>query len=82
MYDFSGGEAPPLGEKDFKKYYEQWNSLLSYKRKWGGKEFPYYHIVKIQNNWRYKLSRSLSKLDWSFRNYKRKHYKRPRGVTR
>ena len=82
IFDFSGGESPPLDDIDKKKYNEQWDSLLSYKRKWGGSEFPYYHVVKVQNNWRYKLIRALTKLDWSFRNYKRKHYKRPKAIMR
>ena len=82
IFDFSGGESPPLDDIDKKKYNEQWDSLLSYKRKWGGSEFPYYHVVKVQNNWRYKLIRALKKLDWSFRNYKRKHYKRPKAIMR
>ena len=78
IYDFSGGEAPPMNKKDDKKYAEQWNNLFTYKRKWGGEECPYYHFIKIQNKTRYRFSRILSKPDWILRNYKRKHFKKPR----
>ena len=76
IYDFSGGEAPPMNKKNEKRYSEQWNSLFAYKRKWGGQEHSYYHFVKIQNKTKYKLSRILSKPDWILRNYKRKHFKK------
>lgn len=77
IYDFSGGEAHTKNEQDSKRYSEQWNSLLSYKRKWGGQEFPYYHFIKVKNKKSYKLFRIISKPDWIYRNYKRKHFKRP-----
>jgi len=77
IYDFSGGEAPPSTEKNMKKYDEQWGSLFSYKRKWGGDEVPYYHFIKIFNKDRYKLYRALSKPDMFLRNYKKRHFKRP-----
>lgn len=76
IYDFSGGESPPENEKDKKKYSEQWSSLLNYKKKWGGKEYPYYHLIKIKNKNKYKLFRFLSKIDWILRNYKKEQYKR------
>lgn len=76
IYDFSGGEAHKKSKQDSKRYSEQWNSLLSYKRKWGGQEFPYYHFIKVTNKKSYKLFRILSKPDWVYRNYKRKHFKR------
>lgn len=77
IYDFSGGETGPKNEQDKKRYSEQWSSLLSYKKKWGGKEFPYYHFIKIKNKKNYKLFRLLSKPDWILRNYKKKRYNRP-----
>jgi len=76
-YDLSGGESEPKNEKDSKRYSEQWNSLLSYKRKWGGEEFPYFHFIKIINKKSHKLFRILSKPDWMFRNYKKKHFQKP-----
>lgn len=76
IYDFSGGEAHEKNMQDSKRYEEQWNSLLSYKRKWGGQEFPYYHFIKVKNKKSYKLFRTLSKPDWIIRNYKKKHFRR------
>jgi len=78
VYDFSGGGAPPKNGEDQKRYDEQWKSLFAYKRKWGGEEFPYFHFVKIINKKRYKLFRILSKPDWIARNYKKKHFTRPK----
>ena len=80
VFDFSGGESPPTNMTNEKKYVEQWNTLLTYKRKWGGQEFPYYHLLKIRKKINYKLFRILSKTDWAFRNYKKKQYKRPATV--
>lgn len=82
IYDFSGGESPPTNEIDKKRYAEQWDSLLTYKRKWGGKECPYYHFTKVKNEKRYKLFRILSKPDWLIRNYRKKHYKRPKALKK
>jgi len=76
VYDFSGGEAPPSDKKNMKSYEEQWSSLFTYKRKWGGDEVPYYHFVKIFNKERYKLYRAISKPDMYIRNYKKRHFKR------
>jgi len=77
IYDFSGGESPPDNEKDKKRYFEQWDSLLTYKRKWGGKEIPYYHFTKVKNEKRYKLFRMFAKPDWFIRNYRKNRFKRP-----
>jgi len=77
IYDFSGGRFPPSDNNSMKKYLEQWDSLLSYKRKWGGVEYPYFHFIKIRNEKSYKLLRMPLKIDWMYRNYKRKHFKRP-----
>ena len=77
IYDFSGGKSPPSNNNSMKKYLEQWDSLLSYKRKWGGVEYPYFHFIKIRNEKSYKLLRIPLKIDWIYRNYKRKHFKRP-----
>jgi len=74
IYDFSGGESPTSDERDKKRYSEQWESLLTYKRKWGGYEFPYYHVVKVRKDKSYKLFRIISKPDQLFRNYKKKNF--------
>ena len=78
VYDFSGGEAPPSDKKNMKQYSDQWESLFAYKRKWGGSEIPYYHFIKIFNKERYKLFRLLSKPDMVIRNYKKRHFQKPR----
>ncbi|WP_299290930.1 hypothetical protein [Nitrosopumilus sp.] len=77
IYDYSGGKSPPIDKNELEKYHAQWDSLLSYKRKWGGKEFPYFHVLKIRRSSSYKMFRILSKIDWTFRNYKRKQFQRP-----
>jgi len=77
VYDLSGGESTPSNERDKKRYSEQWDSLLTYKRKWGGKEYPYYHVFKVRKRKSYKLFRIISKPDMILRNYKKKHYHRP-----
>ena len=64
----------PLVLEDLEK------DLLSYKRKWGGDEIPYFHFIKIVNKKSYKLFRLASKPDWIFRNYKKKHYKKTKNV--
>ena len=80
-YDFSGGESDPKNEKDYKRYSEQWDSLFSYKKKWGGEEIPYFQFIKIVNEKSYKLFRLVSKPDWIFRKYKKKHFKKPKKVN-
>lgn len=76
LYDFSGGEAPPQNG-DNEKWKEQWESLLSYKRKWGGIEYPYYHFVKIRRKNAYNIFRILTKLDWQYREYKKRRFTKP-----
>ena len=74
MYDFSGGEAPDV-ENEKENYEKQWNSLLSYKKKWGGKETEYFHFVKIKKRISHKITRVLLKIDWGLRNYKKNKQK-------
>lgn len=78
IYDFSGGLSPPSDEKERKKYDEWWSGLFSYKKKWGGREFPYYNVLKIRKKTTYKLFRALSKIDWYYRNFKHKNYEKPK----
>lgn len=73
IYDFSGGEAPS-NENNNELYEKKWGSLLAYKRKWGGKEVPYFHFVKIQKKKSHKIIRILLRLDWILRNYKRNRF--------
>jgi hypothetical protein len=80
IYDFSGGLSPPSNEKERKKYEKWWSGLFSYKKKWGGHEYPYYNVLKIRRKKTYKLFRVLAKIDWSYRNYKHQRYKKPKKV--
>ena len=41
--------------------------IHSYKKKWGGKEIPYYHFLKINKKGSYKIMRALLKIDWMIR---------------
>ena len=77
IYDYSGVKSPPKNENELKKYNEQWLGLKDYKKKWGGNEFPYYHFVKTQKGSAYKLFRLLSRPDFTYREYKKKHFRRP-----
>lgn len=82
IYDFSGGESPPVDQRNKKKYEEQWGNLLSYKKKWGGKEYSYFHLIKVRRKGSYKIFRILSKPDTMFRNFKKKQFKRPQKQIR
>ena len=73
MYDFSGGQMPSNQNND-EQYEKQWSSLLAYKAKWGGKELPYFHFVKIQKKNNYNMMRILLKIDWFVRNYKKDRF--------
>ena len=55
LYDFSGG----------KKIAAE-HSLLFYKKKWGGDEYPHYNLIKIQKRYHYKIYKLLFNL---FRHY-------------
>ena len=55
IYDFSGG---PKINKNTDKI----SSLLFYKSKWGGKETPYYNLIKIRQKLHYKIFLILFKL--------------------
>jgi len=69
IYDFSGVK---INSK------EEMIGLEKYKKKWGGSEFPYYHFIKVVNSKKYQISRFLTRPDWYYRDYKRRHFKRPR----
>ena len=65
-YDYSGGKDPNEFSRN-KTLEKQWSSLMTYKKKWGGKEFPYYHFFKINKKYSYKIMRILLKIDWMIR---------------
>ena len=77
IYDFSGGLAPS-SDQNKEKYLEQWDSLFKYKKKWGGTESPYYHMILVKNKTKFKFFRLLSKPDWIYRDFKKKRYERPK----
>lgn len=74
-YDFSGGKSPKNSLMD-NIYEKQWNSLMAYKRKWGGEEIPYFHLSLIRKKRLYKIIRGFLKIDWIFREIKKNNYKR------
>lgn len=80
IYDFTGGEAPPSDDTKLEKYNKQWATLLAFKRKWGGTEYPYYQFVKVRNPRKYKIFRAATKIDWIYRNYKKNRYERPKKI--
>lgn len=80
IYDFSGIKSPSKNENKL-KYNQQWLGLKEYKKKWGGNEFLYYHFVKTQKGSVYKLFRLLSRLDFTYREYKKKHFHRSIKTT-
>lgn len=55
-YDFSGGELD-VKHNDANNPAE--NTLLNYKKKWGGMEIPHYQFIKIRKNNSYKLLNAL-----------------------
>jgi lipid II:glycine glycyltransferase (peptidoglycan interpeptide bridge formation enzyme) len=77
IYDFSGVKSPPKDNTDLKKYNEQWKGLTEYKKKWGGYELEYHHLIKTRKGTMYKLFRLLSRPDFLYREYKRKHFHKP-----
>lgn len=77
LYDFSGGQAPPKDPSKEKDYLQKWGNLLAFKKKWGGKEYPYYQLIKVKKPNTYKIFRVLSKPDYFFRDYKKKRFVRP-----
>jgi hypothetical protein len=81
LYDFTGGEAPPKDKKERKSYDEKWASLLAYKKKWGGQEYPYYHFVKVKKKLSYKAFRVLSRPDLVYRTYKKRRFVKPKIIN-
>lgn len=76
IYDFSGVKAPPK-EDNLDKHNEQWEGLTEYKKKWGGYELKYHHLIKMRKSITYKLFRLLTRPDYLYREYKRKHFRKP-----
>lgn len=68
LYDFSGG--PKLQNDE-----QNGNSLLFYKKKWGGDEYIHYSLVKAPKKYHYSLYKLLFGLIRSYHNFKGKRYK-------
>ena len=66
IYDFSGGR------KNKQDMIEDKNTLLFYKKKWGGEEYPHYNFVKSRKKLSYRLYKFLFRLTQSYHNLKRK----------
>jgi hypothetical protein len=64
LYDFSGG--PKQDNK---------NSLVFYKKKWGGEEYVHYNLIKAPKKYHYLLYKLLFSLVRSYHNFKGKRYK-------
>ena len=69
LYDFSGG--PKLNVKNQ-------DSLLFYKKKWGGNEYSHYNVIKIQKKFHYVLYKYLFGLIKSYHDFKSKRVKSSR----
>ena len=67
LYDFSGGVLSSDNNK---------NSLLFYKKKWGGSEYSHYNLVKIKKKYHYKIYKLLFNLFRCYNNFKGKKNKK------
>lgn len=67
LYDFSGG---PKQNNDYDK-----NSLVFYKKKWGGDEYVHYNLTKASKKYHYLIYKLLFSLVRSYHNLKGKKYK-------
>lgn len=66
LYDFSGGPKP---------YLQNNNTLLFYKKKWGGDEYIHYNVIKAQKKFHYTLYRILFGLIRSYHDFKSRKIK-------
>lgn len=67
LYDFSGG---PKQNNEQNK-----NSLIFYKKKWGGDEYVHYNLIKASKKYHYTIYKLLFGLVRSYHNLKGKIYK-------
>jgi len=61
LYDFSGGPKSNLQNK---------NTLLFYKKKWGGNEYVHYNVIKVEKKLYYAIYRTLFSLVRFYHNFK------------
>lgn len=81
IYDLTGGKAEPDNREKKERYEKQWSSLLSYKRKWGGDEYSYFHFVKVKKGMSYKILKLLAKPDLFYRGFKKSKFKIPKNLN-
>jgi hypothetical protein len=77
IYDFSGAcmnEFKKRGTTEKDEIPD--NSLLFYKKKWGGEEIPWYHFTKINRKYSYWIMLTLSKLLIFYERYKKRKYEK------
>ena len=67
LYDFSGG---PKQNNDYDK-----NSLVFYKKKWGGDEYVHYNLIKASKKYHYIIYKLLFNLVRFYHNLQGKRYK-------
>ena len=75
IYDFSGGR------KNKQDTIEDKNTLVFYKKKWGGEEYTHYNFVKSRKKLSYQLYKFLFRLTQSYHKLKRKSRPSTRQTT-
>lgn len=77
IYDFSGGPQENFkDDEEIEQHEKQKDTLLYYKKKWGGDEFPYYVLIKARKKYTYKLYVTLFSLVRFYHNSKMKQFKK------
>ena len=72
LYDFSGGSKSNLQNQD---------TLLFYKKKWGGDEYSHYNVIKTHKKLHYVLYRFLFDLVRTYHNFRSKYTKSSKYMT-
>ena len=76
IYDFSGVYKTEHSKNETTEQYKiRDDTLLFYKKKWGGQEFPFYHFVKVNRKLSYCLMLTLSRFLLSYTRFKERKYK-------
>jgi len=74
-YDFTGGKKEISSNSEGEEKNGR-NTLLYYKRKWGGEEFSQYNVLKARKKLTYKLYLMLFNSVRFYHNFKMKRYKK------
>ena len=76
-YDFSGGpQDNSQNDEKIEQDEKQKDTLLYYKKKWGGDALPYHVLIKVRKKYSYKLYIVLFNLVRFYHNFKMKKYKK------